>query len=233
MNRVNFSERLKLAMKEAGYTQGSLAKKVNMAQSSVWRLVSGGGESSKKIFPIAQILGVNPAWLAEGVGEMRPHLNTSQSFSSFDTVAGYSLNQEVQKEVYPLKIYHRIDGVLSPSVGGEKDFEVMFWLPKVVLMQTNASIDDSIAVVAQDNSMSPIINEKSMVIFDTSYKEIKNGKIYAISFGGISMFRTLFVLPEEKIRLKSHNSADYPEVIVPMNELVVIGKVYYVSGIID
>ncbi|EGY28690.1 putative transcriptional regulator [Candidatus Regiella insecticola 5.15] len=230
---MDFSARLSLAMKQAGYTQGSLAKAVGMAQSSVWRLASGGGASSKKLFQIARILGINPLWLAEGRGDMQSTLGVDVPLSISNSAAYYAPKEQAKKEVYPLKIYNRIEWVLSPGVGDEKDFEPMFWLPKIVVVKAQASIDDSIVIEAQDDSMSPTINEKDMVTVDTSSKSIKNGKIYAVSFGGIGMFRTLFVLPEEKIRLKSNNQTDYPDIIAPIKELTIIGKVYYVAGIID
>ncbi|MDD9221541.1 XRE family transcriptional regulator [Enterobacter kobei] len=71
MKNTTFSERLNLAMKEAGVTQGALANAVGMAQPSVWKLVSGGGKGSRKTVQIAQVLGVRPDWLADGIGPMR------------------------------------------------------------------------------------------------------------------------------------------------------------------
>lgn len=68
---MDFSERLELAMKEGGHTQGSLAKAVGMAQSSVWKLVSGGAKGSRKIVDIARVLGVRPEWLSDGSEPMR------------------------------------------------------------------------------------------------------------------------------------------------------------------
>ncbi|WON77551.1 helix-turn-helix transcriptional regulator [Serratia sp. UGAL515B_01] len=68
---MTFSKRLEIAMKESGYTQGSLAKAVGMAQSSVWKLVSGGAQGSRKIVDIAKVLGVRPEWLSDGSEPMR------------------------------------------------------------------------------------------------------------------------------------------------------------------
>jgi hypothetical protein len=62
------SERLAQAMKNAGYTQGRLAKDVGMAQSSVKLLKDANG--SRKTVEIASVLGVRPEWLSAGEGEM-------------------------------------------------------------------------------------------------------------------------------------------------------------------
>lgn len=67
---MKFSERLAHAMKLAGYTQGSLAEAVGMAQSSIWKLVSGEAKGSRRIVDIAKVLGVRPEWLTDGSGEM-------------------------------------------------------------------------------------------------------------------------------------------------------------------
>lgn len=66
---MGFSERLAQAMKNAGYTQGRLAKDVGMAQSSVNKLLKDAS-GSRKTVEIASVLGVRPEWLSTGEGEM-------------------------------------------------------------------------------------------------------------------------------------------------------------------
>lgn len=95
---MTFSERLELAMKEAGYTQGSLAKNVGMAQSSVWKLVSGGAKGSRKIVEIARVLGVRPDWLIDGTGDMRSNAD-EQIKTSISSSAPY-------KGLFPVEIFN-------------------------------------------------------------------------------------------------------------------------------
>lgn len=66
---MGFSERLAQAMESAGYTQGRLAKEVDMAQSSVNKLLKNA-KGSRKTVEIASVLGVRPEWLSTGEGEM-------------------------------------------------------------------------------------------------------------------------------------------------------------------
>lgn len=66
---MGFSERLELAMKNAGYSQGRLAREAGMAQSSIYRLLNNA-TGSRKVVEIASILGVRPEWLSTGEGEM-------------------------------------------------------------------------------------------------------------------------------------------------------------------
>ncbi|EQB4330062.1 helix-turn-helix domain-containing protein [Providencia stuartii] len=64
--KMSLSERLKSAMKNSGFTQASLAEAVGMAQSSVWKLVSGEASSSRRLVDIARVLGVDAEWLQHG-----------------------------------------------------------------------------------------------------------------------------------------------------------------------
>ncbi|WP_334467799.1 helix-turn-helix domain-containing protein [Arsenophonus sp. PmNCSU2021_1] len=69
---MTLSKRLALAMKEKGFTQSSLARKAGMAQSMIWKLISGNAHSTSKIVELAKILGVRPEWLNDGVEPMYP-----------------------------------------------------------------------------------------------------------------------------------------------------------------
>lgn len=67
--RTAFGERLFAARSHAKLSQPQLAKAVGMAQSTIGELEYIGTGSSKTA-QIAQACGVNPQWLAEGVGPM-------------------------------------------------------------------------------------------------------------------------------------------------------------------
>jgi SOS-response transcriptional repressor LexA len=66
-----FKDRLKEAMELGGYSQASLAKATGMAQSMIWKLVSGKAKGTSKVVDIASVLGVRPEWLSEGTGPMK------------------------------------------------------------------------------------------------------------------------------------------------------------------
>ncbi|OTA14204.1 peptidase [Xenorhabdus vietnamensis] len=68
---MTFTERLNRAMHEGGFSQGSLAKAVGMAQSSVWKLTSGTAIRTTRLVDIARVLDVRPEWLSDGKGSMR------------------------------------------------------------------------------------------------------------------------------------------------------------------
>lgn len=63
-------DRLKYARKNANITQVEIAKNIGITQASYSEIERGLVKSSGKIVELAQILKVNPHWLATGQGEM-------------------------------------------------------------------------------------------------------------------------------------------------------------------
>ncbi|WP_338139444.1 helix-turn-helix transcriptional regulator [Xenorhabdus bovienii] len=78
MNKMTFAERLKLAMKEHGFTQASLAEAVGISQPSIWKLTSGKASRSRHTVEIARTLMVDPEWLATGSGTMTSNVVEEQ-----------------------------------------------------------------------------------------------------------------------------------------------------------
>lgn len=85
-----FKDRLKLARKNAKMTQAQLAKAVNTTQGSISDLESGRNKTSTNTLQIANVLQVNPNWLATGEGEMTTNKlqqildNTSRPLSNIE-----------------------------------------------------------------------------------------------------------------------------------------------------
>ncbi|PHM65623.1 helix-turn-helix domain-containing protein [Xenorhabdus sp. KJ12.1] len=83
---MTFTERLNRAMHEGGFSQGSLAKAVGMAQSSVWKLTSGTATRTTRLVDIARVLGVRPEWLSDGKGAMREEENNKIDQTAIEVV---------------------------------------------------------------------------------------------------------------------------------------------------
>ncbi|WP_456309804.1 helix-turn-helix domain-containing protein [Serratia proteamaculans] len=70
MKTKNLAERLQMAMDARGHTQVSLAEAAGVSQPSIWKIVTGKTQSTKRIVEIANALNVRPEWLLSGTGEM-------------------------------------------------------------------------------------------------------------------------------------------------------------------
>lgn len=84
---TEFKDRLKSARKHARMTQIELAKAVGTSQGSISDLEAGRNKTSTNTVKMAQILGVNPDWLATGQGSMlatksSPALSDSNAYNA-------------------------------------------------------------------------------------------------------------------------------------------------------
>ena len=68
--QMEYKDRLKAARKHAGLTQGELAKRAGLTQTSVSDLERGKSKATAFTAQIAKVCGVDPIWLAQGRGHM-------------------------------------------------------------------------------------------------------------------------------------------------------------------
>ncbi|PHM33566.1 helix-turn-helix domain-containing protein [Xenorhabdus innexi] len=66
---MTLADRLKEAMADKGLTQSALAEKAGMAQSMIWKLLSGNATKTGRLVDLAKALGVRPEWLSDGSGD--------------------------------------------------------------------------------------------------------------------------------------------------------------------
>ncbi|REF27216.1 SOS-response transcriptional repressor LexA [Xenorhabdus cabanillasii] len=77
---MTLADRLKEAMADKGLTQSSLAKKAGMAQSMIWKLLSGNATKTGRLVDLAKALDVRPEWLSDGSGHK--HLYGDSDFAA-------------------------------------------------------------------------------------------------------------------------------------------------------
>lgn len=173
---MTFSERLNLAMRESGYTQGALAAAVGMAQPSVWKLVSGGANGSRKTVQIAQVLGVNPEWLSSGIGPMR---NDGQL--PILPVA------KVDSDVFRVDVLNLTVSAGPGSFMISEFVEVLhaieFTTEHARSLFGNRSADDVKVMTVDGDSMCPTIQSGDRLFFDVSVRNFKVDGVYAFVFG--------------------------------------------------
>lgn len=175
MNKMTFSERLSLAMSEAGYTQGALAEAVGMAQPSVWKLVSGGAKGSRKSVEISKVLGVRPEWLSTGEGAMRE--DGQQPVKPQTTDDG----------VFRIDV---LDLTVSAGPGSYMLSEFVEVLTAIEFTTEHAralfgsrSAHDVKVMTVDGDSMHPTIKSGDRLFFDVSVREFKTDGVYAFVYG--------------------------------------------------
>lgn len=236
---MNFSDRLELAMKESGYTQGSLAKAVGMAQSSVWKLVSGGAKGSKRLVDIAKVLGVRPEWLSDGSEPMRepgrkPHHpdSTIPPESEWEGVDAWDSNTPLPDDEVEIPFLRDIELAAGDGSYSEDDyngFKLRF--SKATLRRVGASTSGEgvICFPARGNSMEPIIPDGTTVAVDTNNKKIIDGDLYAINHGGLKRIKQLYRMPNSMVSVRSFNKDDHQDQDVTLEDIEIIGRVFWYS----
>jgi phage repressor protein C with HTH and peptisase S24 domain len=93
-------------------------------------------------------------------------------------------------------------------------------LSKSTLRSYGVCESNAYALTAFGDSMSPVINDKAVVYVDIGRISIQDGKIYAISHGGLFKFKYLYKLPMGGVRIVSANKEEYPEETLTAEEII-------------
>ena len=91
---------------------------------------------------------------------------------------------------------------------------------------------DVVCVTADGDSMEPVFPSGATLGINTADKTIRDGQIYAINHGGLLRTKILHKLPDNKVRIRSYNQAEYPDEEASLDDLSVIGRVFWWSVIV-
>lgn len=237
---MTFADRLNAAMKEAGFTQASLADAVGMAQPSVWKLTSGVTKNTRKLYEISRVLGVRPEWLSSGDGQMREDgqrpikmEGSNIRESSLTATVWEDMDHHHGKDEFveiPLLNVSLAAGDGSCEVEESSEFALVFrryYLKKMGVPESAARL-----VRVTGRSMEPTLNDGDVVGVNTQDTSIRDGKTYAICQADLLRVKTLIALPDSII-IRSINRPEYPDEVVSREEFQrnvrVIGKVFWSS----
>lgn len=100
-----------------------------------------------------------------------------------------------------------------------------------------AGVDPKSAAVARlrGRSMERLILDGAAIGFDTSDTSIFDGEIYTFNHSGMLRTKYLFRLPGGAVRIRSENTADYPDEILTAEqwreEITMLGRVFWWSTV--
>jgi transcriptional regulator with XRE-family HTH domain len=94
----------------------------------------------------------------------------------------------------------------------------------------NLQIENLVYATMSGNSMQNLLNNGDKFIIDISKKKPIDGNIYAFNQEELFRIKILQNLPNKKIRLKSYNNYEYPDEVVSLSDIELIGQVVYKAG---
>lgn len=80
---MNINERIGAVVLDSGLSKTDFAKKLNVTQQYVSKLVSHGNPSDRTITDICREFRVDEVWLRTGVGEMHPPVSRAEEIANF------------------------------------------------------------------------------------------------------------------------------------------------------
>lgn len=107
------------------------------------------------------------------------------------------------------------------------DFKLRF--SKATLRRQGVSYENAVCVVADGNSMEPVIPDGTTVGIDLGSRNIRDGKIYAINHGGLLRIKILYNMPNNQVKIRSYNTEEHPDEIANLEDITVLGKVFWYS----
>lgn len=105
---------------------------------------------------------------------------------------------------------------------------------KKMLTKQGVNFPRSVCVPVSGNSMEPFIQDGAIVGIDTSKTNIVDGKIYAVVIENeLARIKQLYRLSNNRVRLRSFNRDEYEDEEYSLEDVRVVGKLFWSSVLWD
>ncbi len=220
-------DRIKSKRLELRLSQAKLGERIGWNQSRIGNYEAGTREMDDYILgKIAEGLGVTLDWLKYGdQGKVESNVKDIGSFDLWDR--NTPLHDEDIEVPFLQDIRLAAGNGFADDIMDYNNFKLRF--SKATLCRQGVQYENAVCVVAEGDSMEPAIPDGATVGVDMGNKVIRDNNIYAINHGGLLRIKILNKMPNEQVLIRSFNSTSYPDEIVNLDEIVVIGKVFWYS----
>ena len=224
------AERLQFAMDKMGKNQVELAALAGTSQVTISNILNGVTKSPRNGLQIAKALKISPEWLLNGTGDMvQPQIESNVAETGlFDL---WDRNTPLNDDEVEVPIFQEIrlaaGNGFADDIMDYNNFKLRF--SRATLRRQGVQYENAVCVVADGNSMEPVIPNGATIGIDTGNKAIRDGSIYAINHGGLLRIKLLYNMPNNQIKIRSYNTDEYDDEIANLDEVSVIGKVFWYS----
>ncbi|MGY2441083.1 S24 family peptidase [Pseudomonas sp. SDO52101_S400] len=219
MRKNTSGPRFKALLEAANITTTGFAKFWGTEAQNVHNWYTRG-VPAYRMEEVARLLSVNSQWLKTGEGPKEaPHLHTAQG-ELLDAHAIRGVYTVLESTDIELPLYKE-----TPTAPGSdkthviKDPEQTIRLPRSHLEALEIRHTDAICTHMIGNSMAEKIEDGSTLAIDRGLTQVVDGEIYAIEHDGMLRIKYLHRMPGNALRLRSHNSAEYPDEIFRASQI--------------
>ncbi|WP_040071206.1 LexA family transcriptional regulator [Pseudomonas batumici] len=177
---------------------------------------------------IAELLCVNSRWLRAGEGPKHPGGTTSEAEDKRETLppqntTPYSAHDDLaatERNDVQVPLYKE-----TPTAPGSNQTRIAaipgrkVRLPYRILQAMGVEPDQAICAPMTGNAMSEKIQDGSTIAIDRSLTQVVDGEIYALEHDGMLRVKYVYRLPSGALRLRSHNSAEYPDEVFTAEQI--------------
>lgn len=220
-------DRLREARRSKGLSQAGLSKLLGVSQASIAAIEAGRNKRPTNLVSIAKALDVSPYWLETGKEDKEIVSNATP----LGKIEEWDNDTPLSEDDCEAPLYKEIK--LSAGNGFADDIEdyngYKLRFSRNTLRKHGISPENVVCVMADGDSMEPVFPSGATLGIDTGSKIIRDGQIYAINHGGLLRTKILHKLPENKVRIRSYNQSEYPDEEASLDDLSVIGRVFWWS----
>lgn len=220
-------DRLREARRNKDLSQAELSKLLGVSQAAIAAIESGRNKRPTNLASIAKALDVSPYWLETGKEDMEVVSNATP----LGKIEEWDNDTPLSEDDCEAPLYKDIK--LSAGNGFADDIEdyngYKLRFSRKTLRKHGINPADVVCVTADGDSMEPVFPSGATLGINTADKTIRDGQIYAINHGGLLRTKILHKLPENKVRIRSYNQSEYPDEEASLDDLSVIGRVFWWS----
>ncbi|WP_460107965.1 LexA family transcriptional regulator [Pseudomonas sp. H1_F01] len=232
MKILSSGDRFKALLREANIRSADFAKLYGVKSQHVNNWFNRGIPPGR-IHSIASLLTVSPEWLAHGEGPQTPlGLGPGTTYEAAENDGVYSVAEPMDIELPFYKEVPIAPGETKTHITEIPDQSIR--LPRSHLESLEINPNDAICITMVGDSMAERIADGSTLAIDRGLTQIVDGQIYALEHDGMLRIKYLHRIPGNRLRLRSHNSAAYPDEVfsaeqIDAQHIHVIGWVFWWS----
>lgn len=235
--KISSGDRFKALLNEANIRSSDFAKLYNVKPQDVNNWYNRG-VPSYRMDEIAGLLTVNSLWLRTGEGPKHPgRLQvTDQSGNIFEAQEVHGIYTVITNTTdVELPLYKETCTTLDSNKTQVIEVPgIRVRLPRSHLESLDVEPAQAICAPMTGNSMAEKIEGGSTLAIDRSLTQVVDGVIYALEHDGMLRVKYLYRLPGGALRLRSHNSAEYPDEVfsteqIQTQKIRILGWVFWWS----
>ena len=222
------SDRISQRMKDLGLQHKDLVAATGASKGTVTNWINGvNNPTGKRLVQLAQALKTTSSWLLTG-----------NSTPEFTQVEPWDSNTPLDDDEVEIPFFKDFSfacggGSIGEAIANETR---KLRMSKATLRNLSIMKENAVAATAIGDSMSPTIKDGDTIHVDLGRRNIKDGKIFAICFGGLFYCKRLYNLPLGGLRIVSDNSTEFPEIHLNAQEIIdqqleIIGWVWQISSL--